>query len=180
MRFTLTNQNKLLFIIILIVPSLGHTQTQPTPPPCSDPEFSDFDFWLGAWDVRLADGTLAGQNMIKKVHGGCLVTESWVGASGSQGTSINYFDHSAGEWVQVWNDANGTQIHIRGGLTDAGMLLVGKIHYISSGTDADFRGLWTPLEDGRVRQFFEQSTDGGETWAVWFEGFYSRVELESD
>jgi hypothetical protein len=26
-----------------------------------------------------------------------------------------------------------------------------------------------------VRQYFEQSTDEGETWQPWFEGFYSRV-----
>jgi len=32
------------------------------------------------------------------------------------------------------------------------------------------------LPDGRVRQFFEQSTDGGETWTTWFEGFYTRKE----
>jgi len=29
-------------------------------------------------------------------------------------------------------------------------------------------------ERGCVRQFFEQSDDGGETWAPWFEGFYTR------
>jgi hypothetical protein len=39
-----------------------------------------------------------------------------------------------------------------------------------------FRGLWTPLPDGRVRQFFEQSNDGGETWVPWFEGFYTRKD----
>jgi len=58
------------------------------------------------------------------------------------------------------------------------MRLVGTIHYISTGQTAPFRGLWSPLPDGRVRQFFEQSSDGGETWATWFEGFYSRTEGE--
>ncbi len=55
------------------------------------------------------------------------------------------------------------------------MLLVGKIHYLTNSTTQDFRGLWTLLPDGRVRQFFEQSDDGGETWAPWFEGFYTRT-----
>jgi hypothetical protein len=36
--------------------------------------------------------------------------------------------------------------------------------------------LWTPLADGRVRQFFEQSDDDGTNWTPWFEGFYSRVD----
>jgi hypothetical protein len=78
--------------------------------------------------------------------------------------------------VQIWNAAGGTQINYRGGLTDEGMLLVGKIHSVTNGTTLPFRGLWTLLDDGRVRQFFEQSTDGGETWTTWFEGFYTRIE----
>ena len=39
--------------------------------------------------------------------------------------SINYLDKVSGEWVQVWNDASGSQINIRGGMTEEGMLLVG-------------------------------------------------------
>ena len=88
--------------------------------------------------------------------------------------SINYVDKISGEWVQIWNDASGSQIHIRGNLTDDGMLLEGTIHYVAQGATAAFRGLWTPLPDGRVRQFFEQSNDDGKTWSPWFEGFYSR------
>ncbi len=60
------------------------------------------------------------------------------------------------------------------------MVLRGKIYYINQSLEADFRGTWTPLEDGRVRQFFEQSVDGGENWSPWFEGFYSRVETEGE
>jgi hypothetical protein len=77
--------------------------------------------------------------------------------------------------VQVWTDAGGGQINIRGGITDAGMLLTGQIHYASNGTTAPFRGLWTLQPDGRVRQFFEQSNDNGKTWEPWFEGFYTRT-----
>ena len=61
-------------------------------------------------------------------------------------------------------------------MDEDGMLLIGTIRYVANDTTVDFRGLWTPLEDGRVRQFFEQSNDGGETWAAWFEGFYTRAE----
>lgn len=153
--------------------------TPPAPSyPCEDdPDFAEFDFWLGEWDVHNASGTYVGTNVIEREQHGCLVTETWTGARGTTGSSINYLDKMTGEWVQVWNDATGSQIHIRGGLTDDGMLLTGTIHYISNGTTAPFRGLWTPLEDGRVRQFFEQSNDGGETWDTWFEGFYTRKDV---
>lgn len=144
--------------------------------PCAHQEgFRDFDFWIGEWDVHLANGTQAGSNIIKSIERGCALTEHWTGASGGTGMSINYLDKSSGKWVQVWNAANGAQINIRGGLTDDGMLLEGYIHYVSNGTTAPFRGLWTLLPDGRVRQYFEQLNDDGKTWVSWFEAFYTRT-----
>jgi hypothetical protein len=92
--------------------------------------------------------------------------------------SVNYLDMSNNEWVQVWNAEGGSQINIRGKLTDEGMLMVGKLHNVATGTTVPFRALFTPLPDGRVRQFFEQSNDGGNTWVVWFEGIYSRTDRE--
>lgn len=144
--------------------------------PCEhDEAFSAFDFWVGEWDVSIASGAFAGTNVITREQRGCVLVEQWQSASGGSGMSINYLDRTSNEWVQIWNDAGGSQIHIRGGMTDRGMLLTGTIHYIAAGTTLPFRGLWTPLEDGRVRQFFEQSNDGGQTWTSWFEGFYTRT-----
>ncbi|MEX2495343.1 MAG: hypothetical protein WD448_04595 [Woeseia sp.] len=149
--------------------------------PCEhQEEFRDFDFWIGHWEVRDPEGELAGHNVIEAAQRGCVLIENWNGAGGSTGTSMNYFDQATDEWVQLWTDAGGGQINIRGGMTEAGMLLEGQIHYVSSKTTAPFRGLWTPQPDGRVRQFFEQSNDGGRTWEPWFEGFYSRIEQGDD
>jgi hypothetical protein len=143
--------------------------------PCEyDPVFRAFDFWVGDWEVHVADGSLAGTNTIERAQRGCVLVENWRSASGGSGMSINYLDKATGEWVQIWNAEGGSQINIRGGITDKGMLLVGTLHDVASGTTVPFRGLWTELEDGRVRQFFEQSTDDGETWSPWFEGFYTR------
>ncbi len=141
-------------------------------------EFSEFDFWLGEWDVHTANGSYAGKNRIEKAQAGCVLVENWVSVAGVPGMSMNYFDISSEEWVQVWSGAGGTQIVICGGLSDEGLLMEGQINYVANGTSAPFRGLWTPLPDGRVRQFFEQSSDGGETWAPWFEGFYTRTNME--
>jgi len=33
---------------------------------------------------------------------------------------------------------------------------------------------WTPLDDGRVKQHWRRSTDGGETWQDAFIGFYAK------
>jgi hypothetical protein len=143
--------------------------------PCEeDARFSEFDFWIGEWDVHVASGQYAGTNVITSEHRGCVLIENWTSASGGTGMSVNYLDHAAGEWVQVWNDGSGSQINIRGGLTDEGMQLVGTIHYVAQDQTVPFRGLWTPLDDGRVRQFFEQFDEETDAWVPWFEGFYTR------
>jgi len=175
----LGKSNKYLIIIGLFLSfsaSAQEEQVAPAPTfPCEeDTSFAEFDFWVGAWDVHIADGTFAGSNVIERAQRGCVLIENWNSASGGSGMSINYVDKRTGEWVQIWNDANGNQINIRGGLTGEGMHLAGTIHYVANGTSAAFQGLWTLLPDGRVRQYFQQSSDGGETWTAWFEGFYTR------
>lgn len=171
--------NKILIISVLltIFPILAQAEEEVAAPtfPCEeDARFAEFDFWVGAWDVHVANGQYAGSNVIERAQRGCVLIENWNSANGGGGMSINYLDKISGEWVQIWNDAGGSQINIRGGMTADGMRLIGTIHYVAQGTTAAFRGLWTPLPDGRVRQFFEQSSDDGATWVPWFEGFYSR------
>ena len=54
------------------------------------------------------------------------------------------------------------------------MELQGEIHYLADKRSAPFRGTWTLLTDGRVRQFFQEQDQSG-TWQTWFEGYYSRI-----
>lgn len=144
--------------------------------PCEhDGRFREFDFWIGEWQVETPDNRHAGTNVIERAQRGCLLIEHWTSAVQGSGTSFNYVDRESGEWVQLWLDSGGRQIEIRGGLTEEGMLLEGRILQVD-GASAPFRGLWTLLPDGRIRQFFEQSDDGGRTWSPWFEGYYSRTE----
>ncbi len=140
--------------------------------PCErDPRFSQFDFWVGEWRVLDAGGALQGENTIEKIESGCLLLERWRGATGGTGTSMNFFDPAAGQWVQVWVSPT-LQLEIRGGLADGVMRLDGSIYYLQTGQRLPFRGTWTPRSDGVVRQHFEQSTDDGATWATWFDGYY--------
>jgi hypothetical protein len=178
---------KLIIFSLSVLPLVAMSQSGPDASeeaapkvsPCEqDARFREFDFWVGKWDVHDTTGTFVGENSIRQEESGCVLIEDWSGARGSTGMSINYLDKITGEWVQIWHAAGGYQIDIRGGLTDEGMLLTGTIHYIGSAKTAPFRGLWTPLPDGRVRQFFEQSNDDGNTWQPWFEGFYSRKSAD--
>ena len=179
--------NKLIIFTLSTLPLAAMSQTDPDASeaaapkatPCEqDARFQEFDFWVGQWDVHDAKGTFVGENSIRREESGCVLIENWSGAKGSTGMSINYLDKITDEWVQSWHAAGGYQIDIRGGLTGEGMLLTGTIHYIGSAKTAPFRGLWTPMPDGRVRQYFEQSNDDGATWEPWFEGFYSRKSAD--
>lgn len=143
------------------------------------PEYRQFDFWVGDWEVFGPSGRKAGENKIEKVGNGCVLRENWTGSGGGQGKSMNYYDHSTREWVQVWVGGGADVLPARGGLVDGSMVLKGK-HYLRDGRVQEYRGTWTPLEDGRVRQFLEKSNDGGETWFVWFDGYYKRKAAGAD
>ena len=114
---------------------------------------------------------LAGRNQIVSLHGGCLLMENWTSVNGATGSSMNFYDPNLQQWRQIWV-SGGTVIDIAGGLEDTSMRLTGTITYLAEGTSLPFRGIWTPLVDGRVRQFFEEQREG--RWQVWFEGFYRK------
>jgi hypothetical protein len=54
------------------------------------------------------------------------------------------------------------------------MRLEGPLQYLGQGRTTTLRGTWSKLDDGRVRQHFEESADGGTTWTTWFDGYYTR------
>ncbi len=145
--------------------------------PCEGvPEASAFDFWIGRWEVRLPDGTLVGTNTIAKRDGGCSIQERWEGAGGSSGTSLSFFLPSRGEWRQVWTGSGGTLFDITGKVVDGSMRMEGQIEYVETNRVVAFRGAWTQSADGRVRQRLEEFDLAAQTWVVWFDGFYRRID----
>lgn len=142
--------------------------------PCEGiPAARNFDFWIGTWEVRTADGTLVGHNTISKTDGGCAVLERWSGAGGSTGTSINYYQPSRDQWRQLWVGSNGTIIDISGVEQDGEMHLEGTIEYAAEERIEAFRGTWSVLPDGRVRQHFQEFNLVAQTWQDWFDGYYT-------
>ena len=147
---------------------------------CSEPPYRAFDFWMGEWEVTdNQTGNLAGSNSIRKMEDGCLLLESWSGAGGSTGTSVNYYNPVQQQWRQLWISAGRYSIDIVGGMVGESMQLVGNI-YSFNGTASQFRGTWTPHDDGSVRQFFEQYNEETGRWDVWFDGRYVRKGEQED
>ena len=151
---------------------LSHAQTPPVAPPlaCQAAEYRQFDFWIGTWDVYQPSGRKGGENRIEPIASGCALLENWEGGGGFSGKSLNTYDQADKLWHQIWVDSSGSRLVLAGALVDKKMVL---------GSDPAAPGplqriVWTPDDDGSVRQLWESSADAGQTWTVVFDGKYVR------
>jgi len=140
---------------------------------CSSAEARQFDFWVGSWNVTVADKQ-AGTNDVTLEENGCVVHEHWTSSrGGTTGQSFNFFDRTVSKWHQFWVDNSGNYLHLTGSYADGKLVLTG----VAPGPDgkpADQRLTFFKNADGSVRQFWETSADHGATWQVAFDGLYRR------
>lgn len=146
--------------------------------PCEyTPEFRQFDFWVGEWNVVTTQGgSPAGTSRIERILGNCVILENWVslGTAGYAGKSYNTYNSSLKRWEQFWVDNSGGMIHFHGGLKDGvmdywtddlpqpdGSVLRRHLQFFNQGS-------------GQVRQFSQGSKDGGKTWFVEYDLTYLR------
>ncbi|MEX0893901.1 MAG: DUF4440 domain-containing protein [Gemmatimonadota bacterium] len=140
---------------------------------CRGPEHRQFDFWLGNWAVSDSAGQILGHNEITRVADGCGLYENWRGARGEGGVSVNTYDPALRRWTQRWVGA-GSTLWLEGGLVGADMVLSGTAPRPTPRGPVLDRITWTPLPDGRVRQVWDVSSDGGQSWTRSFAGYYAR------
>lgn len=145
-------------------------QTKPAPP-CSAPEYHQFDFWIGEWDV-FVDDKLAGTNRIEPILGGCTLMENWVGTGQSKGHSFNSYNRGTKQWEQTWVDNFGSIIHFYGTFADEKMSFLGEDLDLKGGK-VYYRFTFFKNEDGTVRQLWESSKDQ-EEWRIVFDGLYKK------
>lgn len=131
-----------------------------------------FDFWVGTWDVYNPDGKLVGHSVVKKLHQGHVIEENWISAKGTTGMSLNFWDPERKKWRQTWVDQFGQVVEYEGAFEDGAMRLEGW-RIKPNGTRILQRATFTPQEEGTVRQFIEESSDGGKTWTTYFDGLYA-------
>jgi hypothetical protein len=171
-------RSAMLFLLASFAGTAGAQTPAPAPPPsCVAAEHRQFDFWLGQWTVQGAGGKHAGDSHVESILDGCVLLENWHGASGSTGKSFNSYNRQTGQWEQYWVDNQGTRLFLRGALTGKSMVLAGAQDRPNAQTGKTQREriTWTPNDDGSVRQLWETSVDDGQTWAVSFDGLYTRA-----
>lgn len=145
----------LLLIVLSLAPAAAE---EPCPP-----EARQFDFWVGEWDVHAA-GALAGRNRIEPILDGCVLQETWSGARGSAGSSLNFYNPEEQAWEQFWVWKNGTTLHLTGGLVRGAMVLGNETNRIT----------WTPNADGTVRQHWQVRESPEAAWTDAFDGLYRK------
>jgi hypothetical protein len=168
----------LSLLLALVTAPVASAATPPAAgPTCDAPEHRQFDFWVGDWSVvGKKAGKVVGHSRIEAALGGCLIIETWTGGATSK--SLNLYNRNLGAWEQFWVDSQGNRLHLQGGLRDGDAL--GKVMVLETPPNADGsarhrhdRITWSADAQGRVRQLWETSIDGGE-WTVQFDGLYTR------
>jgi hypothetical protein len=158
-----------VFLVVGLV-----TAPQPsTPAPCSAPEYRQFDFWIGDWVVFNPSGRKVGTSRIERIEQGCGILERWTNAGGVTGQSINVYRPTSKTWVQTWAGSDGLTLMLEGTF-DAGKMILEGDSIGPRGERLRDRVTWSRLDGGKVRQFWEQSRDGGTMWTVSFDGTYAR------
>jgi hypothetical protein len=170
----LRSSSRLLAAIALLWPALTPAQTPPAPPPpgCPAEVRRQFDFWVGDWSVTV-NGQHAGDNRIDRILEGCALLENWTGNGGMSGKSLNFYDPARQQWHQTWIDDRGGSLGLDGKFSDGKMVLSGAKQDQAGKTTIN-RITWSALPSGQVRQVWEQSSDDGKSWAVAFDGLYTR------
>jgi tetratricopeptide (TPR) repeat protein len=142
--------------------------------PCaSRPEYAAFDFWVGEWEQQNRDGAVVGSTTVKRILENCVLHELTVNPKGYVAQAFHYFDPSLGKWRQTYADTRAGFSHWVGESRTGEMRYQGEISS-AAGANTLGRSLFTRIDENRIRQVFEVSSDGGKTWTVSWDGFYVR------
>src|SRR5690606_12867267 len=108
--------------------------------PCSAPEYRQFDFWLGDWNVYDTLGNQVGESEIHRIQDSCAIQENWRSAN-LTGTSYNYFRTADATWHQIYLDKKGTVLELSGKFMEGKMVLESE-YFVRNNTEKKHRITW--------------------------------------
>lgn len=165
-------KNLLAFLFMSMI-FVGFSQDQQQCPCCTE-SHSQFDFWIGEWNVYDTSGTLIGENEIVSLEDHCIISERWTGGKGTTGRSYNYYNGQDQTWNQVWVDNGGNPLVLKGSWNGKAMVLKGEI--LQGKQVKNYRNVvsWTPQSDGSVIQLWELHDADGTVLREIFKGVYKK------
>lgn len=168
-----------LMIILAVTLSIAVTHAQVTEEPCSAPEASQFDFWVGKWqlDWKDPDGTIKnGTNAVNKILGSCVIEENFTsGDSTFFGKSVSVYNPAKKLWQQTWVDNSGAYLDFTGGMEGDKMILKRKA-VTKKGTEVLQRMVFYGISNSEFYWDWEYSSDEGKTWSLVWKIHYTRMQ----
>ena len=157
---------KYLLLLILVIPVSANAQTQQKP--CSAPEISQFDFWVGDWVATWSD-TLHGTNRIEKMFGNCTIHENFSDPKlGYLGQSWSVYNTNYKQWQQTWVDNQGGYIVLTGGMVADSMILSTAERIVPARVSPTGklinRMVFYNIKSNSFDWSWQASADGGATW----------------
>ncbi|TNE74306.1 DUF1579 domain-containing protein [bacterium] len=136
---------------------------------------SEFDFWLGKWDLTWND-SLKGTNSITKILDGKIIQESFNGQPGGplKGLSFTAFDSFSNQWKQTWVDNQGAYLDFSGGMKADSMIL--SRSFQRNGQTIWQRMVWFNISANHFDWLWQNSTDNKRTWKTNWQIDYKRKE----
>jgi hypothetical protein len=167
-----------VFFISIILLSANAVKAQDNEKPCSLPEASQFDFWIGKWNLEWKDKdgkTLTGSNTVTKEFGGCVIEENFSTEDKSfTGRSLSVYSPAKKKWLQTWVDNSGAFLDFTGEYKDDKMTLWRKFT-AKSGKEIMQRMVFYDIKANEFSWNWESSADGGTTWNLMWKIHYSRM-----
>jgi hypothetical protein len=148
-------------------------------PPCSAPEFHQFDFWVGDWDLTWPNpkggAELHGENHITREYNNCVIHEHFSdhAAPSFKGMSVSTFVPQAKKWKQTWVDNQGAYLDFTGEFKD-GQMILSRSGKNPKGQDVTQRMVFKSIQPDSFDWSWEVSQDGGKTWKVQWPIHYTR------
>lgn len=145
--------------------------------PCTSPDASQFDFWIGEWklDWKNQEGeTEYGTNTITRTLGGCVFEENFSASDGSfSGRSFSVYNPNKKLWLQTWVDNAGGYLNFTGGYAGGKMILSRKA-INKDGKEILQRMVFYDISSNELWWNWESSRDDGKSWNLLWKIHYER------
>jgi hypothetical protein len=171
---------RLLSLLLLSCLSFRSLSQTPNQKPCSAPETSQFDFWVGDWELTWSD-TLHGTNHVEKLFGNCTVHENFKDPKTNfLGQSWSVYNANYKQWQQTWVDNQGGYISLTGGIVGDSLILTTAERTVPASISATGkmtnRMVYYNIKQDSFDWSWEASTNGGKTWKQNWLIHYKRMQ----
>jgi len=165
-------KNILLSLTFLFICNFSLAQKPSSP--CTLPEASQFDFWVGEWDAIYSDTLKPALNKITRPYNNCIIQENFYDPNTNfYGMSVSGYNAQNKQWQQTWVDSQGAYIALTGEFKDGKMQLNSE-RFQPDGKKILLRMLYYNISKESFDWSWDSSIDGGKTWVVNWKIHYKR------